>query len=222
MSINTNALIELTSWRLSNRRVNRMAFNSNDHLQVLERCLKGEQKQLLAIAPSLIREILMLNRLQVLCKRVFSPHLRKVLRPHCVHYHITCSWSVFGNPICVHSSSLQYGMSLQPLYSKIHAGWHHNWTPRYPGGHHTLPCCCPTAATAPPPPAHLFPLSPVTLAWPRATTNPLPCPLATGLLGPGAESAGALLSTSVDAISSVKQAKLVTVASSIKFIMRHT
>ena len=71
----------------------------------------------------------------------------------------------------------------------------------------TLPCCYPTAATAPPPPAPLFP--PLTDAWARATTNPLPRPLAAERLGTGAESAGALLSTSVDAVSSAKQAKLV-------------
>ena len=63
-------------------------------------------------------------------------------------------------------------------------------------------------------------LPPLNLPWAHNTTNPLPTPLAAGCLGPGAESAGVLLSTSFDTVSwvsSAKQAKLV--ASSIKSIM---
>ena len=96
----------------------------------------------------------------------------------------------FGNPICVRSSSLQYGKSHYSLF--IQRSMRAGVTIGLPD---TLPCCCPTAATAPPPPAPLFPPSPLTLAWSRATTNPLPRSLAAGRLGPGAESAGALLSS---------------------------
>ena len=118
----------------------------------------------------------------------------------------------FRNPICVQLELAVWKVTLQRLYSKIHAGWRDNLTPRYP----------PRASLAavlqqsqPHLPAPLFP--PLTLAWARATTNQLPSPLGAWRLGPGAESAGALLLTLVDAVSSAKQAKLV--ASSIKSIM---
>ena len=76
----TNSLIESTSWCLSNRHVgvDRIAFNSNDHLQVLDRCLKGEQKQLLATAPSLIRSIFDVESTYVFL--IISSHCQYFLR----------------------------------------------------------------------------------------------------------------------------------------------
>ena len=64
----------------------------------------------------------------------YSVHTcKKCYDPICVHYHITCSWSVFWKPHLRPQLELAvWKVTLQPLYSKIHAGWRHHWTPRYP------------------------------------------------------------------------------------------
>ena len=55
----------------------------------------------------------------------YSVHTcKKCYDPICVHYHFTCSWSFFWKPhLRLQLELAVWKVTLQPLYSKIHADW---------------------------------------------------------------------------------------------------
>ena len=148
----------------------------------------------------------------------YSVHTcKKCYDPICVHYHITCSWSVFWNHHCVRSSSLQYGASHYSLF--IQRSMRAEEPEVKIGLPDTLPCCChsPTSPSTPISSKSPDPRLGTCYHQPtRATTPP------SGRWAPWPRSriswrAPINPTTSNDAVSFAKQAKLV--ASSIKSII---